>query len=157
MSLLIQEMQDAKESVAPPLFGDKTAIYCRTAGGGNEAIERQTELLTQYGMEQGYRVAAVYSDCNESGAALNRPSMQMLLDDIRSGQVSRVIVTDLARLCRNLLHIHELVHLFEDYGVELIAVKDGGAANVYETKLHADTFMKFVKRHPNGMRKRKRA
>ncbi|MDR1208916.1 MAG: recombinase family protein [Clostridiales bacterium] len=157
MSLLIQEMPDTKESLVSPLYGDKTVIYCRTANGGNEAIERQTELLMRYSLEQGYQVAAVYSDCNESGGALSRPSMQMLLNDVRSGQVSRVIATDLARLCRNLLHFSELVHLFEDYGVELIAVKDGGAVNMFMTIMYADAFMKFIKQNPNGMGRRKRA
>ncbi|MDR0999734.1 MAG: recombinase family protein [Clostridiales bacterium] len=155
MSLLIKEMPDTQKSSVSPLFGDKTVIYCRTANGGNEAIERQTELLTRYSLEQGYQVAAVYSDCNESGGALSRPSMQMLLNDIRSGQVSRVIVTDTARLCRNLLHFLELVHLFEDCGVELIAVKDGGAVNMHMATMYADAFMKFIRQHPNGMGRRK--
>jgi DNA invertase Pin-like site-specific DNA recombinase len=149
MSLLIQEMPDTKESLLSPFFNDKTAIYCRTAGGGNETIERQKEMLTHYSMEQGYPVAAVYSDCNQNGGTLNRPGMQMLLNDIRSGQVSRVIVTDLARLCRKLPHFHELVHLFNEYGVEFIAVKDG--------TLYADILMKFVNQYSDGMRKRKQA
>jgi DNA invertase Pin-like site-specific DNA recombinase len=157
MSSLIQEMPDTKKTPLSPLFGDKTVIYCRTANGGNEAIERQKKMLMQYSMEQGYQVDAVYSDCNESGGALSRPSMQMLLNDVRSGQVSRVIATDMARLCRNLLHFHELVHLFEEYGVELIAVRDGGAVNMFMTIMYADAFMKFIKQHPNGMGRWKQA
>jgi DNA invertase Pin-like site-specific DNA recombinase len=157
MISLIQERPETKESFTASLCGNKTVVYCRTANGGFEAIERQTELLTRYSLEQGYQVAAVYSDCNESGGTLSRPSIQMLLNDVRSGQVGRIVTADIARLCRSLLHFLELVHLFEDCGVELIAVKDGGAVNMFMSIMYADAFMKFVKEHPNGMGRRKRA
>jgi DNA invertase Pin-like site-specific DNA recombinase len=61
--------------------------------------------------------------------------MRKLIADIYSGEVDLVIVTDFARLTRNPLYIQKLLNLFNDYGVELIAVNDGYGMPISQMQL----------------------
>ena len=103
-----------------------TVIYCRTANGGMEAIERQLEISRRYGEDNGYTITDEYLDCDESGITIDRPELQRLLSDIHDGKVSRVIVDEPARLARNYLLNCELMGIFCKYGVEYISVANGG-------------------------------
>ena len=129
-------------------------VYCRTANGGTGVIESQLEMLQWYGKDKGYAITAEYCDCNASGADLNRPELQRLLNDIRVGAVNRVIVRDLSRLARNFLHTNELISVFDNYGVELVSVNDGGAINMDWTKQVSDKFMALAKKELKRKRRK---
>ena len=109
---------------------NNTVAYCRSAKSDLEVIIRQLETLNTYGQKMGYTYSAVYCDCNESGITLNRPNMQMLINDIRDGKVKRVIVENISRLFRSSVHTFKLIDIFSEYGVELISVKDGGFIDI---------------------------
>ncbi len=119
----------------------KTVLYCRTASGGEIAVSSQKDIMRRYCELNGYNIKEIYCDCNVSGLTLTRPSLQKLYHDIRSGDVKRIIVTNLSRLARNLQHINELVHLLSKYGVELIAINDGGLVDVHKTARLADAML----------------
>ena len=122
---------------------NNTVIYCRTANCDMEIIERQLEVLNRYVQKTGYVYSAVYCDCNESGATLDRPNMLKLLNDIRAGEVKRIIVKDLSRLARSHYHFYKLINIFYEYGVELISVNDGGFVDIEWAKKSFDTLLAF--------------
>jgi len=123
-----------------------TVIYCRTASSGVDGISNALQLdsLRQYGQSMGYSPIAAYCDWNESGITLDRPYLQKLLADIRAGAVKRVIVKDLSRLARNSYHLHELMRLFREHGVELVSVNDGGAVDLDESLVISDMIAQFA-------------
>ncbi|MDR1060858.1 MAG: recombinase family protein [Clostridiales bacterium] len=103
----------------------KTVLYCRAANGGMDAIDLQLKRLRSYAELNGYSACAAAWDCNASGVSMERPALQKLLSDVRSGDVGRVIACDTARLARDTIRFHELASLFADCGAELITVADG--------------------------------
>jgi DNA invertase Pin-like site-specific DNA recombinase len=124
---------------------NNTVIYCRIANGSAEVMAMQLVAMNQYTQMIGYTPYATYCDWNESGATLDRPSMQKLLSDIRAGEVRRIIVKDLSRLARSLFHIHELIHIFVEHGVELISASDGGVVDMTGAIQLADAFLEFAR------------
>jgi len=109
------------EQLSEPL----TAIYCRTATQSEEAIVAQKDFLIRYAEDNGFVPCATFSDDGESGATINRPALQDMLDGIESGCIKRVLITSFSRLCRDHLLTEKLLAYFRKHGIELIAVKDG--------------------------------
>ena len=60
-----------------------------------------------------------YDDEDESSDTLIRPGMQRLLQDIRAGDVDRLVVYRLDRLSRTVLDFLSLVHLLRERGIPL--------------------------------------
>ena len=109
------------------------AIYCRAASGAFQdagEIEIQEEKVRFFAEEHGYGDCAVYRDNGESGNTLDRPGMMALLDNIRAGDVKRVIVRDITRLARDYILLQKLIDLFVEYGVELVSVGDSGVISL---------------------------
>ena len=80
-------------------------IYVRvsTAEQAREgySIGEQTERLKSYCSAMKWKDYKVYTDAGFSGANTNRPALQEMLRDIRSGVISRVLVYKLDRLSRS--------------------------------------------------------
>lgn len=62
-----------------------------------------------------------YIDRGYSGKNTNRPAFEQLLDDIRQGKVSRVIVYKLDRISRSILDFANMMQLFQQYQVEFVS------------------------------------
>lgn len=87
-------------------------------------LDSHTELATDSRVE--------YVDDGFSGTTLHRPALERLLDDIKKGIVSCVLVKDLSRFMRNYLELGNfLENIFPFMGVRFIAVNDD-----YDSKHH---------------------
>lgn len=76
-----------------------------------------------------------FVDDGFTGTNFERPAFQKMLEQIKSGQISCVIVKDLSRFGRNYLEVGDyLEHLFPFLGVRFIAVNDN-----YDSKDYAGT------------------
>jgi DNA invertase Pin-like site-specific DNA recombinase len=104
-----------------------TALYCRVANANAESIAIQEAVLRRYAEEHGYGVFKVYHDSGMGGIALDRPGLQLMLRDIESGIVKRIIISDFVRLARDYITAYKLKKIFDMYGVELVSVRDIGA------------------------------
>jgi site-specific DNA recombinase len=63
-----------------------------------------------------------YDDGGISGATMERPSLQRLLEDIRQGLVDVVVVYKVDRLTRSLADFARMVELFDAHNVSFVAV-----------------------------------
>jgi DNA invertase Pin-like site-specific DNA recombinase len=102
-----------------------TALYCRTARASREGIDAQLRMLSRYADGHGFGHTSAFIDNGQSGTHTDRPAFREMLAAVEAGRVNRILISDLSRLCRNAVLACELLSLFEKYGVELIAVKDG--------------------------------
>ena len=126
---------------------DNTVIYCRTANSDVDIVEMQEEMLKQYAQANGYNLKATYCDWNVSGVTLDRPALKKLLSDVCAGKVQRIIVKDISRLARSFFLAGELFCLFSKYGVELIAVNDGGVVDtLWKNNDLTDAMAAFLKK-----------
>lgn len=84
----------------------RVGIYCRVGRrddgvAESASIADQKARLTDYVVQQGWRLVNVYADDGCSGIHFNRPAFQAMLRDIREGGMDCIITCDLARLSRN--------------------------------------------------------
>jgi DNA invertase Pin-like site-specific DNA recombinase len=63
-----------------------------------------------------------YDDGGISGGTMDRPALQLLLDDIQAGQVDVVVVYKIDRLTRSLMDFARIVETFDQYEVPFVSV-----------------------------------
>lgn len=88
--------------------------YARVSTTGQN-LDAQLDALTQAGCSK------VFSD-QVSGTRSNRPGWEQLLDYLRPGDA--VVITELSRMTRSLMHLLQVAKEFEDKGIELISLRE---------------------------------
>lgn len=113
---------------------DKTyhaAIYTRLSrdderAGESLSIENQKEMLTRYVREQGWDLAATYTDDGVSGTTFDRPGLNQMIADVRAGKINLIVVKDLSRFGRNYIETGKYIDtIFPALGCRFIALNDG--------------------------------
>lgn len=106
------------------------------AGDDSESIINQRLLLTDYALDQGFRIVDNYQDDDYSGLYNDRPEFERLLRDAKLGKFNIVIAKTQARFTRNMEHVEK--YLYNDFtllGIRFIGVID-----------HIDTVNKGTKK-----------
>jgi len=109
----------------------RCAIYTRVST--DQGLEQDFNSLdAQYDACQAYirsqvhagwnLVRGKYDDGGFSGGNTDRPALQQLLEDVRAGKVSIIVVYKVDRLTRSLADFAKLVELFDQHGVSFVSV-----------------------------------
>lgn len=109
----------------------KIAIYCRVStddqaeNGYNlrEQEKRIEQYIKAYDNEFTEEVIK-YIDDGYSAKDLKRREMTLLLDDIKDGLISKIVIHNLDRLTRSMKDLIFLIELFEEYDVQLFSLKE---------------------------------
>lgn len=91
------------------------------------SLEAQKERLRREAKHRGMQIAGEYSDEGKSGKNIaGRPEFKKMMKDIKSGKddVDYVLVFKLSRFGRNTADTLNSLQYMEDYGVNLLCVKD---------------------------------
>ena len=105
-------------------------IYVRLSqedmrAGESLSIEHQKNILTKYVKEQGWNLIEVYVDDGFSGTNFDRPGVQKLLDDAKTGRINLIIVKDLSRFGRNYIEVGQYIdYIFPMNNIRFIALND---------------------------------
>ncbi len=105
-----------------------TAVYCRVSTEiqrERETIDTQKKRLIECCQRQGLIPFDQYIDNGFSGGDLDRPEMTRLLNDIKSGRVGTVLVTEPSRLSRDSGDNSHWIGLFEEFDIEFQAINYG--------------------------------
>jgi DNA invertase Pin-like site-specific DNA recombinase len=109
----------------------RCAIYTRKSTEHNldlefNSLDAQREACEAYIRSQaheGWRlIPARYDDGAFSGASLDRPALQELLTEVRSGKIDVIVVYKVDRLTRSLADFAKLVELFDRHSVSFVSV-----------------------------------
>jgi DNA invertase Pin-like site-specific DNA recombinase len=109
----------------------RCAIYTRKSTEHNldlafNSLDAQREACEAYIKSQaheGWRlISAKFDDGGLSGASLERPALQALLDQVRSEKIDIVVVYKVDRLTRSLADFAKLVELFDQHEVSFVSV-----------------------------------
>lgn len=104
----------------------KTYIYARVSTPKQKKdLENQINLLKQFCFTNGYTISRVYSDIASGISFKKRKDFFIMLDDIISGKVERVIVTYKDRLSR--VGFELFYYLFKKYHCEIIVMSEVGS------------------------------
>ncbi len=94
--------------------------------GESLSIENQRHILRKYAEENNIEVYGEYIDDGISGTTFQRPEVQRLLDDAKTGVINAIIVKDLSRFGRNYIEVGQyLDYVFPAFGIRFIAIQDG--------------------------------
>lgn len=93
--------------------------------GESLSIENQRNILRKYAEEHGFKIHDEYIDDGVSGTTFDRPEVQRLLDDAKTGVINKIIVKDLSRFGRNYIEVGQyLDYVFPTFGIRFIAIQD---------------------------------
>lgn len=93
--------------------------------GESLSIENQRQMLRRYAEENGFEIYDEYIDDGISGTTFNRPEVQRLLDDAKTGIINTIIVKDLSRFGRNYIEVGQYIdYVFPAFGIRFIAIQD---------------------------------
>lgn len=93
--------------------------------GESLSIEHQRDILRKYAEEHDFNVYDEYIDDGVSGTTFDRPNVQRLLDDAKTGVINTIIVKDLSRFGRNYIEVGQYVdYVFPSFGIRFIAIQD---------------------------------
>ncbi len=109
----------------------RCAIYTRkSTDDGLEqnfnSLDAQREACAAYIKSQAHEgwtlLNDTYDDGAYSGATLNRPAMEALLEKVKSGGVDVIVVYKVDRLTRSLMDFAKMVELFDKHRVSFVSV-----------------------------------
>ena len=93
--------------------------------GESVSIDNQRAILRKYAEEHGFEIHDEYIDDGVSGTTFDRPEVQRLLDDAKTGVINTIIVKDLSRFGRNYIEVGQYVdYVFPAFGIRFIAIQD---------------------------------
>lgn len=93
--------------------------------GESISIDNQRTMLRKYAEEHGFEIHDEYIDDGVSGTTFQRPEVQRLLDDAKTGVINTIIVKDLSRFGRNYIEVGQYVdYVFPAFGIRFIAIQD---------------------------------
>ena len=93
--------------------------------GESVSIDNQRTMLRKYAEEHGFEIHDEYIDDGISGTTFQRPEVQRLLDDAKTGVINTIIVKDLSRFGRNYIEVGQYVdYVFPAFGIRFIAIQD---------------------------------
>lgn len=110
---------------------NKVGIYLRLSQedlreGDSVSIDNQRMILTKYVKEKGWTLVDTYVDDGWTGTDFNRPEVQRLLDDAKSGRINIIVVKDLSRFGRNYIQVGQYIdYIFPLNNIRFIALNDG--------------------------------
>ena len=108
----------------------KAGLYYRLSQeddrqGESVSIDNQRTILRKYAEERGFEIHDEYIDDGISGTTFQRPEVQRLLDDAKTGVINTIIVKDLSRFGRNYIEVGQYVdYVFPAFGIRFIAIQD---------------------------------
>ncbi|MCI8436121.1 MAG: recombinase family protein [Clostridia bacterium] len=93
--------------------------------GESLSIDNQRHILRKYAEDNGFEIYGEYIDDGVSGTTFDRPQVQRLLDDAKTGVINTIIVKDLSRFGRNYIEVGQyLDYVFPAFGIRFIAIQD---------------------------------
>lgn len=109
----------------------RCAIYTRKSTDHNldlafNSLDAQREACEAYVKSQAHEgwklIPDRYDDGAFSGASLERPALQNLLDEVRLRKIDIIVVYKVDRLTRSLADFAKLVELFDEHEVSFVSV-----------------------------------
>ncbi len=110
----------------------RAALYVRVSTDEQAkhgySIRSQKEKLEAYCVSQDWEIANFYIDEGKSAKNTERPALQKLLSDVRSGVIDVLLIYRLDRLTRSVLDLYKILEELEQYNC-----KFKSATEIYDT------------------------
>src|SRR5246500_5621697 len=131
----------------------RCAIYTRKSTEHNLELEFNSldaqreacEAFIKSQAHEGWRlIPGRYDDGAFSGASLDRPALQQLLAEVRSGKIDVIVVYKVDRLTRSLADFAKLVELFDQHSVSFVSVTQSFNTTTSMGRLTLNVLLSFA-------------
>jgi len=108
----------------------RCAVYTRVSTDNQAEVEfnsceaQEAKIKSFINSQENMEIFKVYSDPGFTGANLNRPALQELLEDVRQKKIDLVIAYKIDRLTRSPKDFYQLIEVFDKSGVNFISVTE---------------------------------
>lgn len=85
-----------------------------------------------------------YDDGGFSGGSLERPALNRLVNDIRSGRIQTIVVYKIDRLTRSLIDFAKLVQVFDEFGVTFVSITQSFNTTTSMGRLTLNVLLSFA-------------
>lgn len=89
------------------------------------SLERQAEKIKLQARLKEFELVKIYDEAGVSGATMDRPALQELMADAEAHKFEAVIVWDISRFGRNLLHLKQNTERLKELGIAFLAIDNG--------------------------------
>ena len=136
-----------------PRKAARCAIYTRKSTEHNldlefNSLDAQREACEAYIKSQAHegwrQIRTRYDDGGLSGASLDRPALQELLDDVRARKVDIIVVYKVDRLTRSLADFAKLVELFDQHSVSFVSITQSFNTTTSMGRLTLNVLLSFA-------------
>lgn len=103
----------------------RVAAYIRVSTSDQKSgLEAQARALKEYCEHGKIADYELFADENVSGAKVSRPSLDRMMEAVRRGEISTVIVYSFSRFARSTTHLLTALEEMKKYGVEFVSVTE---------------------------------
>jgi len=139
----------------------KTAIYLRVSTDAQReegySIDAQKEMAEAFVKSKGIKNYGFYIDGGFSGSNLDRPQLKQLIDDVKAGKISAVVVYKLDRLSRSQKDTLYLIEdIFNPNGVDFISMNESMDTSTPLGRLMLGILSAFAQLERENIRERTR-
>lgn len=121
-------MKEAKKAAPSPPNSKVVGIWIRVSTedqARGESPEHHEQRARYYAEAKGWRVREVYHlEATSGKSVMGHPEAQRMLKEIRSGHVTGLIFSKLARLARNTRELLDFADIFRDCDADLISLQE---------------------------------
>ena len=104
----------------------KVYIYARVSTSKQKPdLENQIETLKKFCFSNGYKISRVFSDIASGISFEKRKDFFIMLDDVISGKVEKVVITYKYRLSR--VGFELFYHLFRQHNCDIVVMSEVGS------------------------------
>jgi len=110
-----------------------------------DSLEHHKERAKAYAKSKGWNIVEIYNLSGVSGKTImTHPTTLRMLDDVRSGRISALIFSKLARLARNTRELLDIADVFQENDAGLVSLEESidttsAAGRLFFTLLAATT------------------
>ena len=146
-------MVELRQNSSPARAKVRCAIYTRKSSEEGleqefNSLDAQREACEAYITSQKHEgwtvLAALYDDGAYSGGTMDRPALQRLLDDVRTGKIDVVVVYKVDRLTRSLADFAKIVEVFDAQGVSFVSVTQAFNTTTSMGRLTLNVLLSFA-------------
>jgi site-specific DNA recombinase len=146
-------MVEPRQNNSPMRTRVRCAVYTRKSSEEGleqefNSLDAQREVCEAYITSQKHEgwaaLTTLYDDGAYSGGTMDRPALQRLLDDIRTGKIDVVVVYKVDRLTRSLADFAKIVEVFDAQGVSFVSVTQAFNTTTSMGRLTLNVLLSFA-------------
>ncbi len=101
------------------------ALYCRVSTDHqNSGLLAQERALKEYCEQNHITEYKIFRDENQSGAKVSRPALDEMLQEVRDGKISKVVVFAFSRFARSTTHLLGALNEFKKHNTDFVSITE---------------------------------